>query len=341
MLLLSSGTTGKPKIVRRDAASLDAVSAAMAQAVGFTRDDCVLAATPLFHSYGVEHGLLAPMWAGSQVDLCDGFERQVVHRHLLSGSTTIFPGVPFMYEMLCDAAVDSTTLTRLRRAYSAGGPLPRALFERMEQKFGARVTQLYGATEIGSVTFHSPEDEPFDPGSVGRAIQGVQLLMLDPSAPDTNHPLPTDAEGHVAIKAASMLSGYLDGEPAPLLDGYFLTGDLGRLDPRGRLTITGRIKLLIDIGGRKVNPLEVEEVIARHPDVGACVVVPMEMSETLFRLKAIVVPARPDAPPDPRELRGWVRERLSHYKVPRVFEVRSDLPRSAAGKILRNLGSDK
>ena len=135
-----------------------------------------------------------------------------------------------------------------------------------------------------------------------------------------------------------MMSGYFPGDAQDnIVDGHFLTGDLGRLDELGRLMITGRIKLLIDIGGLKVNPVEVEEVLAQHPDVAACVVLPVRVSETVSRLKAIVTPRRTDgARPDPESLRRFARGRLTPHKVPRLFEVRSFLPRSLTGKILRN-----
>ena len=141
----------------------------------------------------------------------------------------------------------------------------------------------------------------------------------------------------LAIAAASMLSGYLDGETAPLIDGHYLTGDLGVLNEHGALKITGRLKLLIEIGGRKVNPAEVEAVLCEHPAVGACVVLPMRLSETVCRLKAIVTPARPGMELPAQDLRRFARERLSGYKVPRIFEVREALPTSPSGKVLRRL----
>ena len=134
-----------------------------------------------------------------------------------------------------------------------------------------------------------------------------------------------------------MLSEYIDGERPLLSDGHFLTGDLGRLDATGALTITGRIKLLIDIAGRKVNPLEVERVLSAHPAVGECIVVPLRVSETLNRLRAVVIPADPASPPTPIELRQFARARLSTYKIPRLFDIRATLPRSAAGKVLRHV----
>jgi long-chain acyl-CoA synthetase len=338
LLLLSSGTTGRPKIVFRDARSLDAVSEAMATAIGFAEGDHVLACVPLCHSYGVEHGLLAPLWAGTCVDLARGFDLRAVQRELTDSPVSIFPGVPFMFEMLAGHGRNDARFPKLRRAYSAGGPLPRSVAEAFAAKFGVVVSQLYGATEIGSVTYADPDLPGFDPASVGRPMDGVSVRILPPDSMDPHRPLPTGEQGHVAIKAASMLSGYLGDDVPPLTDGYFFTGDLGRLDVHGNLTITGRIKLLIDVGGLKVNPVEVEEVLAQHPGVAACVVVPVRVSETVSRLKAIVTP-RPDTPepPVPDALRKLARARLAGYKVPRLFEVRDSLPKSPTGKILRHL----
>jgi acyl-CoA synthetase (AMP-forming)/AMP-acid ligase II len=326
LLLQSSGTTGLPKIVRRSNRSLDAVSSQMADAVGFEPTDHVLAAVPLTHSYGLEHGLLAPVWAGSRVHLCRGLDLPSVVSELARGEITLFPAVPAMFEMLA-AVADAPSVTSLRTAYSAGAPLPQSVIDRFNARFGVRVAQLYGATEVGSVTFNNPHREPFAPASVGWPMRGVDLRILSPSP---------EGEGHVAIRADSMFDGYL-GDDAQLEDGYFPTGDLGKVDETGRLFITGRLKLLIDVGGMKVNPIEVETVLRQHPAVGDCVVVPVRQSETVHRLKAIISPRPGVARPQAAELRSFAKSHLSAYKVPRLFEVRDDLPRSATGKVLRHL----
>lgn len=346
LLLLSSGTTGRPKIVFRDARSLDAVSDAMASAIGFSEADRVLACVPLCHSYGIEHGLLAPLWAGSCVHLSRGFDLRVTLRELADSAISIFPGVPFMFEMLAQHGARSPERNRhlapfpaLRRAYSAGGPLPRAVADAFRESFGVTLAQLYGATEIGSVTFADPDLPGFDPASVGRPMRGVRVAILSPDDPDVARPLPAGREGHVAVAAESMLSGYL-GEAGPATaGGFFLTGDLGRLDAHDNLTITGRLKLLIDVGGLKVNPIEVEDAIGQHPGVASCVVVPVRVSETVSRLKAIVTP-RPECPGTALtadSLRRFARSRLTGYKVPRMFEIRENLPHGPTGKILRHL----
>lgn len=334
LLLQSSGTTGLPKIVRRSGRSLDAAAWAIVDSVGFKTDDRVLMTIPLAHSYGLEHGLLAPVWAGSGVYLMDGLDLPLVLATLGHERITILPGVPSTFEMLARvAAASSAPAPALRRAYSAGAPLPPTVRGAFEERFGTNVTQLYGASEIGSVTYNPPE-EPFDSASVGRAMAGVSVQILDLDGTDA--PLPVGREGQVAIRAESMFDGYL-GAPSGCIDGHFPTGDLGHLDTSGRLFITGRIKLLIDVGGFKVNPLEVEAVLEQHPTVGSCIVVPIRQSATVFRLQAIVTPRDSAVPVDVEALRQLARANLAAYKVPRLFEVRESLPRSPNGKLLRNL----
>lgn len=320
MLLASSGTTGLPKIVRRDVPSLDAVSRNMVEAIGFTNEDHVLAAVPLTHSYGVEHGLLAPLWAGSTVHLVDGMDWPVMSRAL--ADVTILPAVPSMFEMIASLLDGSFTMPRLRTVYSAGGPLPRAVYDRFADRFGLRVGQVYGMTEIGSVTFNDPSREPFDPASVGRAMRDVSIRVIE--------------DDQIVVRAPSMLTDYIS-DRLDLIDGHFPTGDLGRLDEHGRLTLTGRARLLIDTGGLKINPLEVESVIAQHPGVAECVVVPVKQSETVNRICAVVVARDNRTQPTIESIRAFAKERLAAYKVPRMVQFRDGLPKTATGKVQRHL----
>jgi len=335
LLLHSSGTTAQPKVVMRDGPALDAVSKNMVRACGFRHEDHILAAVPLCHSYGLEHGILAPISAGCCVHVCRKFDLAAVLAELRESGITVFPGVPFMFEMLGQSGGGEFPSFRL--AYSAGGPLPRATFDRFHRNFGLKLGQVYGATEVGSVTFNDPSSARFDPSSVGLPMDGVSIRLLDPDSPRICKGISAPSEGEIAVAAPSMFSSYLGDENSGLVDGHFRTGDLGTLDTLGNLTITGRLKLLIDIGGRKVNPAEVESVLREHPRVGQCVVVPIRLSETVQRLKAVVTPGRPDLELSPQDLRRFVRQRLSAYKVPRIFEIRDALPTSSAGKVLRRL----
>jgi acyl-coenzyme A synthetase/AMP-(fatty) acid ligase len=181
-------------------------------------------------------------------------------------------------------------------------------------------------TEIGSVTFSEPRSADFASDGVGAAMKGVSIRILDAEL---------GGEGEVAIRSPFMLDEYV-GEVTPLIDGHFRTGDIGRIDARGNLRITGRVRLLIEVGGRKVNPLEVEAVLSDHPDVNECVVVAMRQTDTIHRLRAVMVARDPDHPPTAEAIRQFARQRLAGYKVPRAIEFRRMLPRSATGKLLRH-----
>ncbi len=241
--------------------------------------------------------------------------------------------------MMVESLSDTDNAGSLRLAYSAGAPLPPSVSDAFKKRLGMPIGQLYGASELGSVTFNHPGDGGFDPASVGRPMNGVSLLILDPDKPDAAHPLPAGHEGHVAVRSPSMFRGYFDAPTTEVIEGHFLTGDLGRIDPGpgpgGRLTLTGRLKLLIDVGGMKVNPQEVEQVLMEHPQVRECVVLALPVTQTVERLKAVVVLRQPWVPFSAEDLHLFASQKLSAYKVPRVVEVVPELPRSPSGKVLR------
>jgi len=160
----------------------------------------------------------------------------------------------------------------------------------------------------------------------------VSFRILDVDEP--SRILRPGVDGHLAVRAPSMLSGYVDGN-LDLIDGHLATGDLARIDSSGRATITGRLKQLIDSGGFKVNPLEVESVLSEHPGVAECAVVPLELSDSIQRLAAFVVPKNPERPPADSDLRQFLRERLAPTKIPRRFDMLATLPRSPLGKLQR------
>lgn len=334
MLLQSSGTTGLPKIVRRSAASIDAVAENVALAVRLLPKDNVIAAVPLCHSYGIENGVVGPLWAGATVYACPGFDPQMLSKLWTDLDRLVMPIVPIMVDLL--ALADSLPLPgdRLKSVYSAGARLPSAVSERFHQRFGRRVGHLYGATEIGSVTF-GPADAQPPAGWVGRPMTGVSIRVLDLKDPSAAPALHVGAEGQIAVRAPSMLDRYLDNAELPVVDGHYLTGDLGTLDADGGLTLTGRLKALIDIGGMKVNAMEVERALAEHPAVAEAAVVPVAITQTLSRLTAFIIAADPGNPPSSAELRAHTRAKLAAYKVPRAFKLVGAFPRTSLGKVKR------
>lgn len=337
LLLHSSGTVGLPKVVRRSTASLDAVAMNCVEAIGVTESDRVLLPLPLFHSYGLEHGLLMPVIAGASVDLHGMFDAPRMIRSLAEQPITLLPGVPFMFEALVGAA-DKVCFEpdrlRVRHAYSAGGVLPECVANAFRKRYQMPLSQLFGSTEVGSVTFGDPSDSGFNPIAVGRPMNDVDIRIVDPDHPDLDDPFPLGEIGQIAVRASSMFEDYIATDERTTHDGYFLTGDLGRFDDRGNLIITGRLKLVIDIAGRKVNPMEVERVLESHPSVREAIVVSLPLTPTVNRLKAVIVPAD-DQGFDARAVRAYARQRLSGYKIPRVFETRPDLPRTAVGQVER------
>jgi len=328
IVLGSSGTTGLPKLALRGSAALDADGQAVVEGLRLTHHDRVVFATPLSHSYGIDV-LAGVLLAGASLRVASSFDVELVAHELETGAT-VLPSVPFVFEAL--ARCERNRSSSLRVAVSAGSMLPDHVRASFTRAWDVQVGQLYGATELGAVTTDTPDLPGFDPRSVGRPLKGASVRIVDVDDPD--RPLDRGREGHLAVRAASMLSQYLDGE-APVHDGHFLTGDLGRVGPDGRVYITGRLKHLIDVGAYKVNPLEVEAVLCAHPGVVECAVVAAAASETVSRLRAVVV-ARDAAAPTADDLRQFVRERLSPVKVPRTVEFVPSLPKTATGKVLRD-----
>jgi len=244
---------------------------------------------------------------------------------------TVFPGVPFHYQLMAEAP-GSADLSSLRLCFSAGTALARETFDAFGEKFGVLVRQLYGSTETGFMSANMSEDPVATFASVGPGIGAVDLQILD----DEGAPLPAGEIGEVTVASPAMTAGYSDlpdVNAQAFAGGRFQTGDLGQLDADGRLTITGRKKLLIEVGGYKVDPIEVEDVVAAHPKVAEAVVVGVPGKGPGEEVvKAVVVPSAEIAD---RELIDFCRERLANYKVPQLVELREEIPKSPLGKILR------
>lgn len=328
-VLGTSGTTGLPMLAQRESAALDADARAVSHGLGLGNDDVVLCAAPMSHSYGVDL-LLGVLFAGATLRVMPDFDAEGAARQLESG-VSVLPGVPFIYESL--ARLPGRNAPRVRLAISAGSTLGDRVRHEFTSTWKIGVGQLYGATELGTIAIHRPDEVDFDPASVGRPLPGVSARVL--SRDGAASVLPTGEEGHLAVRAPSMLSRYLDGDIG-LVDGHFLTGDLARIDAAGRVHITGRLKLLIDVGGFKVNTLEVEAALMEHSAISDCAVGALNMSDTIRRVRAWYVVADPRDDPGDRELRSFLKDRLSSNKIPRLFERVERLPRTPLGKLMRD-----
>jgi long-chain acyl-CoA synthetase len=244
---------------------------------------------------------------------------------------TIFPGVPFNFRLMAEAPTGAD-LSSLRLCFSAGTALPRKSFEAFGERFGVLVRQLYGSTETGPITANMSDDPVSSFESVGAPVQGVSVSVVD----DDGNAVPPGEIGEVTVASPAASNGYAGADAASqaaFRDGSYFTGDLGRLDEDGLLYLEGRKKLLIEVGGYKIDPIEVQDVLAAHPAVGETIVVgvagDVEGEEVV---KAVVVPA---SDCDEAELIAFCRERLANFKVPRTVEFRDEIPTSPLGKILR------
>lgn len=331
----SSGSTGRPKRVPRTHGQI-AAEADLYGALDVGPDDRVFSAIPFFHTWGMGACLVAPTTWGASVVILEDPNPFLLKRHralelIERERCTIFPGVPFHYQLMAEAP-GSADLSSLRLCFSAGTALARETFDAFGEKFGVLVRQLYGSTETGFMAANLGADPVATFASVGRGIGDVDFEILD----DDGTPLPAGEVGEVTVASPAMTAGYSDlpdVNAQAFAGGRFQTGDLGQLDAEDRLTIVGRKKLLIEVGGYKVDPIEVEDVVVQHPHVAEAVVVGVPGKGPGEEVvKAVVVPS---ADIGERELIDFCRERLANYKVPQVVELRDEIPKSPLGKILR------
>ncbi|MEK6228434.1 MAG: AMP-binding protein [Actinomycetota bacterium] len=333
--MFSSGSTGRPKRVARTHGQLRGESE-FYDWMGIRPEDSIFCTIPLFHTYGMGCCMVAATCTGAALVMLEDpnpflLRRQRALELLEQERVTIYPGVPFNFRLLAEAPATGD-LSSLRLCFSAGTALPRPFFDAFLDKFGVPVRQLYGCTEAGTLTANLDEDPVGTFESAGRPVAGVEVRIED----EEGEPAPSGTVGEVAVRSPALTSGYTDLEELnrqAFRDGFFLSGDLGRLDEDGRLTITGRKKLLIEVGGYKVDPIEVEDVVGAHPKVRQAVVVGVETKVPgEEQIKAVVVPSE-DV--DERELIGFCQQRLANFKVPQVVEFREEIPTSPLGKILR------
>lgn len=331
----SSGSTGRPKLVMRTHGQLRAEAEAY-RTLGLTADDRIFCTVPLFHAYGLGCCLLASAGVGAALVVLERpnpflLERHRALRTIERERPTFFPGVPFHFRLLAEAPGEAD-LSSIRLAVSAGIALPRATYEAFRDRFGIPIRQLYGSTEAGTLTADLGDDPDATQASVGTPVGEVRVAIVD----DDGEPVAAGEPGEVLVSSPALTSGYAhlpERTAEAFADGWFHTGDLGVLDAAGRLTITGRRKLLIEAGGYKVDPIEVQDVVEAHPAVAEAIVVGVPGDAPGEELvKAVVVPA---GELDERELIRFCRERLANYKAPQLVELRDEIPRNPMGKVLR------
>jgi long-chain acyl-CoA synthetase len=330
----SSGTTGMAKRFARTQENLAREAESFGATVGLGPDDVILGAAPFFHAHGLGNCVLASVRSGAALVVLERFDPRRALARVAEERVSVLPGVPFTFRLMAEVAGAARADTgSLRLCFSAGAPLPRATFDAFLARFGAPIRQLYGCSEAGAVSIHLDPDAEGGAETVGRPLRGVAVRIQD----EAGRALPGGESGRIAISSPALTRGYHGPESLTreaFRDGWFLAGDLGRIDGEGRLRIEGRVRPWVSTPAGKVDPGEVERCIAALPGVRevAVVGVPARDGE---RVKAVVVPRDPAAAPASlrREILSRCRDQLAEFKLPRVVEFRSEIPRSALGKL--------
>ncbi|NYI03903.1 acyl-CoA synthetase [Allostreptomyces psammosilenae] len=338
LVIYTSGTTGPPKGVVLPRRAVVATLDALEEAWGWTGEDVVVHALPLFHVHGLILGVLGPLRRGGTVHHLGRFTTEGVRAALAADGTMLF-GVPTMYHRLAGAVGEDPALARAlggaRLLVSGSAALPAYDHERITAATGQRVVERYGMTETLMNTSVRP-DGGHRPGTVGVPLRGVELRLVD----ESGAVLPgRDGEtvGEIQVRGPNLFTGYL-GQPeatARAFDGgWFRTGDMAIQDPDGAVRIVGRRATdLIKSGGYKIGAGEIENCLLGHPGV-AEVAVTGEPDEDLGeRVVAWVVPG-PQRPPA-GELIDHVARQLAPHKRPRVVRFLDELPRNDMGKVLK------
>ena len=325
-VLLTSGTTGPPRGAARSGGSVEDVVAALSRLPLRARESTVIAA-PVFHAWGLGHLSLA-MLLGSTVVLHRQFDPAQVLADVQQHRATALIVVPVLLDRLLDADPGRYDLSSLRMVASSGGALPGDLVERATAAFGPVLHNLYGSTEVAYAAVAGPEDLAADPRTAGRAPLGVRLRVVDDRGTD----VPAGTTGRVFVGSGLAFGGYTDGSDKDRLDGLVATGDLGRLDAQGRLTVLGRDDDMVVVGGENIFTGQVENVLHAHPDVLDVAVVGVPDLSYGARLVAYVVARRAV---EAQELQAWVAGRLDRHAVPREVHLVAALPRNATGKVVK------
>jgi long-chain acyl-CoA synthetase len=300
--------------------------------MALTRDDVVLAALPLSHSYGLNGALLAPLLSGASVRLVERFTADGVADVLARGKVTVFPGVATMFRRLLDLDAFCGG-PALRLALSGAAPCPWKVAADFRARTGVRILRGYGMTELFRPISYLAADADDRPDAVGRAVPGVELRVVD----DTGDEVPPGDVGELLVRTPAALDGYLHAPAdteAVLAGGWFHTGDLASVSVDGWVCITGRKRERILRGGYSVFPPEVETVLLGHPAVAEAAVVGLPHPELGEEIAAFVA-LRPGARASADDLTSYCRDRLAAFKYPRSVTLVDALPRSATGKVLK------
>jgi acyl-CoA synthetase (AMP-forming)/AMP-acid ligase II len=336
LILHTSGTTSRPKIVPLSHINVCASARNISSTLNLQQEDRELHVMPLFHIHGLIAGVLAPMAVGSQIFCTPGFNALKFYAWMKECKPTWYTAVPTMHQTILSRAAGNLDVIQsnpLRFIRSSSSSMPTQVIGELEKVFNAPLIESYGMTEAA----HQMASNPLPPakripGSVGIAA-GPEVGIMD----NEGGLLPSGIVGEVVIRGENVTLGYENNAKAnaeAFVNGWFRTGDQGSLSEEGYLTLTGRLKEIINRGGEKISPLEVDEVLMHHPAVMQVVTFAMPHDKLGEDVAAAVV-LREGFSLNENELREFAGTKLAAFKVPRKILFMTEIPKGATGKLQR------
>ncbi|KAI1502821.1 peroxisomal-coenzyme A synthetase [Biscogniauxia marginata] len=339
LVLHTSGTTSRPKVVPLTHRNLTRTMKNIQTTYQLTAQDRTMLVMPLFHVHGLLCALLAPLYSGGSIIVPTKFSASEFWQDFVTHKANWYTAVPTIHQILLKHPAPNP-LPRIRFIRSCSSPLSPTVFHQLEEKFKAPVLEAYAMTEAAHQMTSNPlPPSKRKPGTVGLG-QGVEVKILN----DAGDELPQGSEGEICIKGENVTSGYLNNPSANASSfakgGFFRTGDQGKKDEDGYIIITGRIKELINKGGEKISPIELDNVLTRHPAVSEAV--SFAIPDDLYGQDiGIAIVLKNGAKLGQDELRSWVSEKLAKFKTPKKIYFTEVMPKTATGKIQRRIVAEK
>jgi len=328
-IFATSGSTGRPRLVPITNANLMGWVKCGAAGLGMQPGSRSLGTVPYHYSGAFMNGMLVPLLTGATTVVLKAFTPAAAEAAIAQERVEIMFGPPFLFSMMLENNVRRESLASLRTAVSGGAPMAPETVRQLEDKLGLRVQQGYGASEAGIIAIQ-PREIPFQPGLVGRPQVTIDLHVED----ESGKRLAAGEIGEVVVGGPSVFAGYLD-EPElnqrSFRNGFFRTGDLGRLDESGNLFICGRLKHVLNLGGVKVDPVEIEHAVMELPAVRDCMVHGVQ-DELQGELAAATIALRPGHKLTRQQVVTHCRQRLAEFKIPRQIEFVKNIAVDATGK---------
>ena len=338
VLQYTGGTTGTSKGAMLTHNNLYSNAVMAAVALPLTPGDVCLAVLPLFHIYGMTVTMNAPIYAGSEVVLLPRFEVKRVIQTIQKERVTCFCAVPTMYVAVINSPEASKfDLRTVRACISGGAPLPAAVRSKFMEMTGGNLVEGYGLTECSPVTHLNPLRDvlPKD-GSIGIPLPSTDAAIVD--LEDSSKFLPPGEVGELVIRGPQVMKGYWQNSEESrmaLREGWLLTGDIAKMDEDGYFYVVDRKKDMVDVGGFKVYPREVEEVLFEHPEVKEAAAIGIADAYQGETVKVFVVLKDPAKRVSEEEIIEFCKERIARYKVPKEVEFVGELPKTLVGKVFR------